>query len=474
MRNHIFILLLAASSVAMPWASLRGLSSPRPGRGPNIASSRREPGGRPNPSGEKRGTGREVSSSHSELKFILILSRHGVRPPTWSRERLNQYSNQPWPSWDVPPGYLTSHGKELMKLFGAYDRAYLARAGLLNSTGCSDAGRVYVWADVEERTMATGRALLEGMLPGCGIAVHSVKEGKRDPLFHPFGAGIPRPDPKVATAAVLGRIGGNPACLEELYRPALATLQEVLLGCKPASPCPPPGKAPQKSLFASPTSLVSGKGDHSARMRGPLKLGSTFSEDFLLEYLNGLKGQELGWGRLDKAKVQELMILHAVYADLLRQTPYIARARGSNLLSHILKTLEQAATGRPVLGALGKPGDRVVVLVGHDTNLSNVEGALRISWLIKGYQRDDTPPGGALVFELWRRPGNGTYSVRLYYECQTLSQMRKAMPLTLDSPPARAPIFLPGCSTAHEGWACGWNSFRSTVSASIDQRFTGN
>jgi 4-phytase / acid phosphatase len=166
-----------------------------------------------------------------------------------------------------------------------------------------------------------------------------------------------------------------------------------------------------------------------------------------------------------------MMSLHAVYADLLRQTPYIARAQASNPLSHILKTMEQAVGGRAVPGALGRPGDHVVVIVGHDTNISNIAGTLGLSWLIEGYQHDDTPPGGALVFELWRRPDREEYTVRTYYTSQTLKQMREALPVTLDSPPAKAPIFLPGCSTATEGLACGWEAFQHTVGAAIDPAF---
>ncbi len=64
--------------------------------------------------------------------------------------------------------------------------------------------------------------------------------------------------------------------------------------------------------------------------------------------------------------------------------------------------LQQAVTGKQVPGALGELGDRAVILVGHDTNLANIAGMLNLNWLIDG-RRDDTPPGGALVFELWEQ-----------------------------------------------------------------------
>ncbi len=48
-----------------------------------------------------------AGSSDSELRYILILSRHGVRSPTASPEDLGRYSAQPWPDWGVAPGMLT-------------------------------------------------------------------------------------------------------------------------------------------------------------------------------------------------------------------------------------------------------------------------------------------------------------------------------------------------------------------------------
>ena len=61
--------------------------------------------------------------------------------------------------------------------------------------------------------------------------------------------------------------------------------------------------------------------------------------------------------------------------------------------------------------------------------------------------------------------------MQLYIVAQTLDQMRNVTPLTLDAPPARANIFIPGCSTSAEGWPCDWNTFERAMSAAIDPHF---
>jgi 4-phytase / acid phosphatase len=411
----------------------------------------------------------DTAADVPKLRFAVILTRHGVRSPTWTLADLNAYSSEPWPDWGVAPGSLTPRGSTLMTLMGSYYRLYFANAGLLGSAGCEDASRVHILADSESRTRETGSALAVGLMPGCGMRTQTVSDGK-DQLFSPLGAGIGNPDRGMAVASISGRIGANPDALVQVYRSAFDTLRELLFGCAQGAPCPGEEKPGKQSVLKQPSSLAAGKGDQSADLRGPLRIGSTLSEDFLLEYLNGMDGNDLGWGRLDAGKLMEVMRLHAAYADLARQTQHVARVQGSNLLSHILLSMEQVVKGRTVVGSLGDVSDRVLVIVGHDTNISNIAGMLGIDWLLDGYQRDDTPPGSALVFELWQR-GEGEMVVSTYYVAQSLDQMRKTLPLTLDSPPLKSPIFISGCSTADQKMACPWNAFRHTLESAIDPAF---
>jgi 4-phytase/acid phosphatase len=400
-----------------------------------------------------------------ELKFAVIISRHGVRSPTGKLEQLNQYSRQPWPAWSVPPGYLTEHGARLMTLFGAYDRQLLAAQGLLAPGGCGDAAHIRIVADSDQRTRETGKALAAGIAPGCALEVTALPEGSANPLFHPLQAGVGHPDKLLATAAISGRIGANPQGLTDAYRPQLEALEEVLRGCNPASACT---GSPAQSLFDIPSSLAPGKGDHLVELRTPLGVASTMAENLLLEYAEGMDAAKVGWGRVDIHKLRYLLQLHAASEDIERRTVYLARAQSSYLLSHVLESMEQAVEARPVPGALTKPGDRLLILVGHDTNLSNIGGALGLDWLIDG-RRNDTPPGGALVFELWQEHETGQYSVRSFFTAQTLDQMRSAAPLSLGNPPERVRLFVPGCSQADS--SCQWKAFEQAIQAGTDSTF---
>jgi 4-phytase / acid phosphatase len=403
----------------------------------------------------------------ADLKFVVMISRHGVRSPTSKTDQLNRYTQRPWPAWTVPPGYLTEHGAHLMTLFGAYDREKLAAQGLLSFSGCGDAKQIKILADSDQRTRETGKALAAGLAPGCALHVQALAEGTPDPLFHALEAGVGTPDKKLAVAAVAGRIGGSPDAMTEAFRPQLQALENVLSDCG-GGDCTKETSKPAQSLFDVPASLTPGKGDHLVELHWPLGTAATMAENLLLEYTEGMDAANVGWGRVDLNKLRELIQLHTASEEISGRTEYIARVQSSNLLFHLLASMVQATKGTSVPGALTEPSDRLLILVGHDTNLANISGALHLRWLIDG-RVDDTPPGGALVFEIWKQRDFPSYSVRAYYTAQTLEQMRNATPLTLASPPAIAPVFIPGCGQA-DG-SCPWDAFQQALQNGIDSKF---
>ena len=402
-------------------------------------------------------------NSDEELRFVVYLSRHGVRSPTGKPSQYNAYSAAPWPDWDVPPGYLTPHGYQLMKLFGVYDRIQLASEGLIIPQGCGEDARITFYADSDQRTRETGKALAEGFLPGCNVQVKSLSEGTNDPLFHPDPNDFGTADQALATAAIAGRIGNDPANLTEAYRPQIAAMDKILATCGVASSTS--GK--RTSLFDVPSSLAPGKGEHLAELRGPLNSASSLAENLLLEYTQGMSTENVGWGCATGADIRFLINLHTAATDYTLRTPAIARVQATNLLTDILRSLEQATLNKGVSGASSKPTDRMLFLIGHDTNLTSIAGLLGLNWIVDG-RRDDTPPGGALVFELWKNRKSGESSIRTYFTVQTLEQMRTSAELRLSNPPQRVPVFLPGCSKAD--FSCNWLDFEKTIHGAIDPR----
>ena len=116
-----------------------------------------------------------------------------------------------------------------MQQFGAYyRRTYGASLGI-GESGCPPAGSVFVWADVDQRTRATGDAILAGLAPGCNIAVRHAPADP-DPLFDPL-PGIGVVNKAESMASVLGAVGGNLNALTVAYGGAFATMESVL-GCR--------------------------------------------------------------------------------------------------------------------------------------------------------------------------------------------------------------------------------------------------
>jgi len=233
------------------------------------------------------------SANQDKLKLVVVVSRHGVRSPTWTVDRLNTYSSKPWPAWSVPPGYLTAHGFELMKLFGAYDRASLANAGLLPPRAAPEhpiptSGRTPTSA-LWKVARLWPRACSQTVQLRCILLAR-----ERTTLsFHAPPEAMDSAESSRVFAEFSTRVTALPA---SPYNGLLEQMNRVLLGCELDADCTP-ARPPEVPLMEGKNGAVKGKGDHIVTLQGPLAQASSFAEDFQLEYTEGMPSQSVGWGR---------------------------------------------------------------------------------------------------------------------------------------------------------------------------------
>ncbi len=402
----------------------------------------------------------------TKLRQVIIFGRHNVRSPTAPNSYLNGYAVRPFPVFSVAPGILTDNGAKLETILGNYYRLWLTKEGLLTGNDSADGPFVYFRANVLQRTRATAQAFAAGMLPGAAVNVNSEQQGS-DPLFDPVGTGVARFDQRKAMAAVNGRLGGNSQSLTSAYASELALTRSVLFGY-PASQTPVPATpAGTVDVTTLPMDVTAGTPALPVNIGGLITVVNTI-DPFVMEYADGLPASDVGWGQLTVGGIGETSRFITLAWDLLFRTPYLAGVQSSNLASHVVRSMLQAATGNAMTGALGNPSSKVVMLVASDVNITGLAGLFHLDWMLPGYQANFCTPGGALVFQLRQSQSTGEYIVRASYIAQTLDQLRNRTVLTQDTPPASAPVFIPGCSGHNATFDCPLTKFMTVAKQVID------
>ena len=403
----------------------------------------------------------------TQLKQVIIFGRHSVRSPVAPTSFLNTVSAQPYPDFGVSgAGILTANGKTLETLLGGYYRLRLTQEGLLTGNDSADANFVYFRANVIERTIDTAKALAAGMLPAASVNVNYYGPTESDPLFDPVGAGVSRLDLEKALAAVQGRVGGNGESLSAAYAAELALVRATLFGYPPGQSPAPPAPAGKVDVTAIPVEMTIGTPGTPVNPGGLLQVLYAI-DPFLMEYADGLP---VGWGQLTAAGVSQTLRVYNLVLDLVDRTPYIATVTSSNIASHVVRSMVQAATGSAMTGALGTPSTKLIVMIASDTNISAFASLYHLDWILSSYPPDTYSPGGAIVFELRQSQRTGEYIIRASYIGQTLDQLRNLTTLTLAAPPASAPLFIPGCSERNATFDCHLADFVRISTQVIDPR----
>jgi len=385
-----------------------------------------------------------------KLERVVMLMRHGIRPPTKATVTPPGIAAEPWPSWDAPYGHLTAHGAEAIRLLGRFDRESLAARGLLPREGCPKAAAVGVWSDTDQRTIATGDALLNGMFPGCGLRNGHLARGAKDPLFNPYKDGV-AVDSAAARAAILAHIGSLER-LRQRNSAAFDRLQQILGCCAPAV-CEAASLAAGCRMAELPGDIAPPEpGDGRPDLTGVFDYAPSAAQTLMLEYAEGKK--EVGWGRVSAADLELISTLHAMKGDLLQRPGLLGAHGATRLARRMLDAIERA------------DGPKLTVLVGHDTNIGDLSGLLDFDFQVTGYAADTPPPGSAVGFELLS-DRTGARSVRVIYRSQTLQQMRELSRLDAEHPAFRQVLAIPGCAMPDDATRCSLDSFVRLVRSKL-------
>ncbi|APG05482.1 hypothetical protein BJI69_17270 [Luteibacter rhizovicinus DSM 16549] len=367
----------------------------------------------------------------------IVLMRHGVRSPTKPATSYAAYAIGDWPVWPVAPGMLTPHGHEGMTALGGRLRRLLLDDGVM-TRACPEPDALVVIGDTTPRNRESAGALLQGVTPGCRGSFLSTEGDANNPLFH-FAKDTTsgKPDDEDDD--------GVPAAPSA--PPALAELQDVLLGCTPATCEGIATREHKKRLLDDP-----------AHVAKAMKLAGTLSENLMLAYVEGMPMKAVAFGRADAGVLGRLITLHnAQFATTKKAMPAAANA-GSNLVAHIVASLDAARGATPDVTPLSTSHRGAVLLVGHDTNLANVAGVLGLDWHDPRVP-DDYPPGGALVFSLVQR--GDAYVIRI----RSLMPSMEALRANRFDDVVAKPVRVQGCRIIGE---CTIDEFDALARKAID------
>lgn len=390
------------------------------------------------------------------LDKVVQVSRHGVRPPTASNEKLlTKVTERHWPVWLVPFGNLTGHGYTGAVEMGRYRGDVLRSAGLLPK-GCPDAKQILAHASPMQRTKATAQALLDGLFPGCGFQPTFVS-GNQDPLFQANEMPFAALDPEKARAQILQALGGSVEAAQARYKPYEEQLKEV--ACLPGADCPY-GK--EKWVLEQ-----NAKGRFSIK---GLSAGANMGEVFRLEYSQGLPLEKVAFGHArTAAEVSSLMVLTKAKYDFLNDIPYIASRGASELMNQISLELKQGTSLAGQADASTPPDVPLMLLVAHDTNISYLRTMLGFGWKLGDYIENNIPPVGTLQFERYKDVKTGEYFLRIAFEAQSMDQIRSLTPLSGTEKPLKGDFeSAKDCRKTSVGVLCPLKEAISKVDQNID------
>ena len=382
-----------------------------------------------------------MNNNQYQLDKVVILSRHGIRTPLENTIAfLEKSSPFKWPSWDHAYGYLTTRGGVLETFFGHYLSQWLEQQNIKLTPENPD---IYVYANSLQRTVATAQFLVAGAYAGYDIPIeHKYTIEKMDPIFDPSVQN----DSSEIKQQVLKEIeeADKKGSIFKNLAPAYKMVSDIL-------------DYPHSQLYSElkcdfadiPYELHFVKNEEP-ELRGPLAIGICVIDAFLLQYYSAFPKEQIAWGRItSQEQWQQLMQIRNHYIDLVFHSRTIARHNSKLLINKIDDLLHNKT-------------HKVNLLVGHDSTIAALLGALDFAEYQLPNQCENTPIGGMVILQRYRNKASEEYLFKAEYVYQSFEQLYTAQPLDINHPPQHYQLQLKNAVANSDGFY-QWQDFETRL-----------
>ncbi|XP_063836602.1 glucose-1-phosphatase-like [Ostrinia nubilalis] len=361
-----------------------------------------------------------------ELQQVFVLSRHNIRAPL--SEDLQTVTTLKWPEWNVPASFLTEKGVEIEEKMGKYFYQWLKSTALLTDECPSDES-VYIYPNKVHRTIETAEAFARSAFMNCNV-VHYKKNNQKEFMFLPIVRNTTdsfREDYVFHMNEKLDNLK-----LKDAYQ-----ILNRIMDMENSDIC----KQQKLCDFMAKDSIVYQVGEEP-NVNGPLAIGNSVADFFLMSYYNGSPMEDIAWGKLDQKDFETLLKLTRENQNVRFNQSYLSRDISRPMLKYMRDKL------------LDSPASKFTMLVGHDSNLNSVMAALGFSPYSLTGQLELTPIGGKIVFQKWRGDDSNLY-LKIEYVYYSMEQLRNGVDL---EKPLSKTMELKDCKVNTEGF-CPWSDF---------------
>lgn len=384
------------------------------------------------------------------LEQVVIFSRHGLRAPLATpSSTLGQLTSHQWPLLDTKASYLTTKGGVLESYFGHYIQEWLVDNQLLDDKKCPTEKDIFFYANSMQRTIATAQYLALGAYPGCNVFVyHKEKMNTMDALFSLNIRDDSEQFKQQAIASINQNAGENGINgLNQRLQSIYQKMEQIIdyqgsVSCEGIEQC-------HLTNLDTNIRLVAGE---EPGITGPLRIGTSLADAFILQYYEGIPLKKIAWGNIDSVdELKQLVSIKEYYNSIVFGSPVIANYVTKNLLSYIYDSFAESSV-RP----------KVTVLVGHDSNIASLLSALQVKPYHLPNQFETTPIGGKLFFERWKDNQTGKQLMKIEYIYQSTEQIINMAILNRHNPPQVVTLQLTDCPTDQQGF-CDYETFKTQL-----------